>query len=1498
MLNFCRKTDGKCSEVVDLRKTEFLGSLLFINGTVLWAYSLYEYFTLETGPDSLQIIGYTFLYFALAVALVLTVASRNRGLVTSGVLFIFWFLLAICGLPEFWYKLNTFEFSSLDETEQSYSTFYFINYMIYYGLVLLEFLFNCFADTPKYRVIDKKSCPELYSSFLNQITYTWYDRLATKGYKRGIVQDDLYDLNSRDQSKHLLEKFTKVWDDFIETSDLSNSKTKSQIDNDDSIKPTYINGKQIYLKQPPSIIWPLFKTFKWPFLGGGMYKFIFDIFSFASPQLLHYLINFIEDKSQPEWIGIMIALVMFGVSCIQSLILHSYFHSMFRLGMNIRALLTSLVYRKSLYLSNKARKTRTVGQIVTLMSVDCQRFQDTTSFIMLFWSAPLQIGLAVYFLWQLLGWSVLCGLLVLVLCTPLNWLIAAQMRKCQTQQMKLKDERLKVTNEALNGMKVLKLYAWESNIQKVILEIRKKEIAILKKLALLNAATALSWSCAPFLVAVVTFGVFVIIDPENNVLTPQVTFVALSLFNILRFPLAILAMIWGQAIQSQVSNKRLKEFLAEDEIEHIPAPEGIKSDVAIGVSNGNFTWGEEEDSFQLQDININIKKGSLVAIVGRIGSGKTSLMSALLGEMQCLSGGVAISGSVAYVPQQPWIQNLSLKKNILFNQNYHQLLYERVLEACALTTDLKSLPAGDETEIGEKGINLSGGQKQRVSLARSVYSQTDVYLFDDPLSAVDAHVGKHIFENVISSQTGMLKYHTRILVTHGLNYLKHCDQIIVMKDGKISESGSYEQLISDSGEFSEILEEFLIEEAKNRGRSVSFGEDADEVREVLADLERLHPVKTQQIQRQISQSIDRLSPGPVEVDVTLKNNKKVHTEDPDRVPLLPASNGTATVIKPGANRAKLIEKEGVETGQVKLNVYSTYLRAIGIPVTLLFIIIYTASSIIGVYSNLYLADWSDHAAEIQASEQGSHNSTVRLSIYTALGLGQASLICIASTCMAMGMVVASKSLHEKMLKNILRSPMAFFDVTPLGRILNRFSKDVDGLDGPIPRSLMAFVRTVIASIETIVVIAFATPWFTPCFCVLAVVYYLVLRFYISTSRQLKRLEATTRSPIYSHFQESIQGATSIRAFRSIDHFILESQKRIDTNLEAYYPSIVANRWLAVRLELVGSCIVLFSALLAVLFRDDGVTPGLVGLSVSYAFNITQTLNWAVRMTSELETNIVAVERIKEYSDTPTEGDVETAPAFKLSKSWPSRGSINIEDLEVKYRPELDLVLKGLNAHISSKEKVGVVGRTGAGKSSLMMALFRLVEPHYGKIVIDGVDITTLGLDDLRSRLTIVPQDPVLFSGTLRKNLDPFDRHSDAEIWEALKLTGLENVVSDLPGVLEFSIQESGGNLSVGQRQLICLARALLRKTKLLVLDEAAASVDVETDQMIQRTMQQNFADCTVLTIAHRLQSVKNSDRIMVLDSGNVVEFDSPDALLNDPTSMFHSMAVDAGLISH
>ncbi|ULT79399.1 hypothetical protein L5515_016086 [Caenorhabditis briggsae] len=1445
--------------------------LIDLTATVIYDFSLR--FTNSSIYDPIHLYGDIVQYAGFSLVLVLTIACRNRGITTSGVITLYWLLVVVCGVPELRYYLSGY---NVDPYRAAL-------YIVSFIFSSLELFLCCFADTTSNGYIGKNSCPEYTASFLNQLTFEWFSGLAYLGNKKSLEKEDLWDLNERDKAKNLIPSFMQ------------------------NLKPEVERHRKMIKKNPeaidpkfhPSILFPIFKTYKFTLLAGGCYKLMFDLLQFVAPELLRQLISFIEDKNQPMWIGVSIALLMFLSSLIQSMILHQYFHEMFRLGMNIRSVLTSAVYSKTLNLSNEARKGKTTGAIVNLMSVDIQRIQDMTTFIMLFWSAPLQILLSLYFLWKLLGASVLAGFIILILLIPFNSWISVKMRNCQMEQMKYKDERIKMMSETLNGMKVLKLYSWEKSMEKMILDVREKEIRVLKKLSYLNAATTLSWACAPFLVAVLTFGLYVLWDPENNILTPQITFVALALFNILRFPLAVFAMVFSQAVQCAASNTRLREFFAAEEMAPQSSIAYGGTESAVKIDDGAFAWGPKEEDKSLHNISFDIKRGQLVAVIGRVGSGKSSLLHALLGEMNKLSGSVQVNGSVAYVPQQAWIQNLSLRNNILFNKTYDEKLYRKVIESCALVQDLESLPAEDRTEIGEKGINLSGGQKQRVSLARAVYQNSEIVLLDDPLSAVDSHVGKHIFENVISSATGCLATKTRILVTHGLTYLKHCDKVIVLKDGTISEMGTYQELMNSNGAFAEFLEEFLLEESKHRGRSISFGEDSKEVDEILHDLDQVSPSIRQRIQSQMSQEIDRVDEKNAEiVSNGHQRNESAHSpagKSDEKEALLGPKTKEKTPEPPKQAKTQLIEREAVETGKVKFEIYMSYFRAIGMLIALVFFLVYVASSVLGVFSNLYLARWSDDAKRIALAGNVSARETyVRLGVYAMLGMGQAISVCMASVIMALGMVRASRLLHGGLLHNMMRSPMAFFDVTPLGRILNRFGKDIEAVDQTLPHSIRAMVMTIFNVISTVVVIIWATPWAGIAFFVLGLIYFVVLRFYVSTSRQLKRLESASRSPIYSHFQESIQGASSIRAYGVVDKFVKESQHKVDENLATYYPSIVANRWLAVRLEMVGNLIVLSAAGAAVYFRDSpGLSAGLVGLSVSYALNITQTLNWAVRMTSELETNIVAVERIKEYTITPTEGNNSLELA---APTWPEKGDILIKNFSVRYRPGLELVLHEVSAHVAPSEKVGIVGRTGAGKSSLTLALFRIIEADGGCIEIDGVNIADLQLEQLRSRLTIVPQDPVLFSGTLRMNLDPFDAFNDDQIWEALRNAHLESFVNSLQHGLSHKISEGGENLSVGQRQLICLARALLRKTKVLVLDEAAAAVDVETDSLLQKTIREQFKECTVLTIAHRLNTVMDSDRLLVLDKGRVAEFDTPKRLLANPDGIFYSMAKDANVL--
>lgn len=1448
---------------------------------VCWADLFYSFHALvqNDAPPPVYFVTPLIVGITMITATILIQYERLRGVQSSGVLIVFWFLAILCGIVPFRSKVM----SSVSEGVTD--RFRFTTFFIYFSLLVVELILSCFKEArPFFSPVrsDCNPCPESDAGFLSRLTFWWFTKMAILGYRRPLEEKDLWSLNEDDTSKVAVSKLIKQWENEknkIRTSEVKFTKTQEVELNHVDEKPTESDVliKNSIKKKEPSLLKVLLKTFGPFFLIGSVFKLFQDLLSFVNPQLLRILIDFIKNGNAPAWWGFTIAALMFLSSVAQTLILHQHFQYCFVTGMRLRSAITGIIYRKSLVITNAAKRSSTVGEVVNLMSVDAQRFQDLTTFLNMLWSAPLQICLALYFLWQTLGPSVLAGVAVMVLLLPINAFIAMKTRAFQVEQMQYKDSRIKLMNEILNGIKVLKLYAWEPSFSQKVLEIRSKELNVLRKSAYLHAVSTFAWTSAPFLVALTTFAVYVTVD-EKNILDAEKAFVSLSLFNILRFPLTMLPQVISNLAQASVSINRIQNFLANDELD----PDAVNkeksmSGVAIAVQNGTFSWATSGDPI-LTNINLLVPSGSLVAIVGHVGCGKSSLVSALLGEMEKLEGDVSVRGSVAYVPQQAWIQNSTLKDNILFGRPDSEKNYKKVLEACALLTDLEVLPGGDQTEIGEKGINLSGGQKQRVSLARAVYSNSDVFLLDDPLSAVDAHVAKHIFDNVVGPD-GLLRGKTRVLVTHGIGFLPQVDHIVVIVDGKVTEMGSYQELLKQNGAFAEFL------------RNYSFDDHVEEEELTIQDEEEVLLAE-----ETLSNHTDLVDNEPIANEARKKFIRQISVLSSDTEPSYTMStrrrlcerklSETVTAKKPPME--KLIQTETTETGRVKMAVFWQYTKAVGLLVSLFICFLYCCQNASAIGANVWLSDWTNEPV-INGTQQ---NTQRRVGVYAALGMLQGLLVMTSSFTLAMAGIGAARKLHAGLLDNKMHTPQAFYDTTPIGRIINRFSKDIYVIDEVIPHTILMFLATFFTSISTMIVIVSSTPLFAVVIIPLAFIYFFVQRFYVATSRQLKRLESVSRSPVYSHFSETITGASIIRAYGRQGSFVQLSDSKVDANQKSYYPGIVSNRWLGIRVEFVGNCVVLFAALFAVIGREN-LSPGLVGLSVSYALQVTMSLNWMVRMTSDLETNIVAVERVKEYSETETEAPWNIEDK-KPPEDWPSRGEVEFSNYSVRYRPGLDLVLKNLSMSVKGGEKVGIVGRTGAGKSSMTLCLFRILEAAEGIINIDGVNISEIGLHNLRSMLTIIPQDPVLFSGTLRMNLDPFDKYSEDELWKALELSNLKKFVSSQTEKLDYECSEGGENLSVGQRQLVCLARALLRKTRILVLDEATAAIDLETDDLIQMTIRTQFEDCTVLTIAHRLNTIMDYTRVLVLDKGKIAEFDTPTGLIA-ARGIFYGMAKDAGL---
>ncbi|KAM7382140.1 hypothetical protein PAMA_012825 [Pampus argenteus] len=1472
-------------------KTVF-GLFLWI---VCWIDLFYTFHELRQGHSQPPIYFITPLVLGMTMLLAtfLIQFERLRGVQSSGVLFIFWFLSVLCAIVPFRSKILQASSSQNEVTDKlRFTTFYF-----YFSLVVCELILCCFNEKPPLFsdvVTDPNPCPETTAGFLSTITFWWFTSMAIKGYKTPLEVKDLWSLNQRDSSKVMVPRLLKEWEkeqnkyksEHTVSSQAVYSKPPPSTTNHIGGSESSPEEVEVLLSNQkaapghPSFLRALIKAFGPYFLIGSAYKLLQDVITFVNPQLLRMLISFTKQKNVPDWWGYALAFLMFFTAFLQTLILHQHFQYCFVTGMNIRTAVIGAIYRKALVITNTAKRSSTVGEVVNLMSVDAQRFMDLTTFLNMLWSAPLQIMLALYFLWQNLGPSVLAGVAVMILLIPFNAVIAMKTRAYQVEQMQYKDARIKLMNEILNGIKVLKLYAWENSFKEKVLAIRQKELNVLRKTAYLGALSTMAWTSAPFLVALTTFAVYVNAH-EDNVLDAEKAFVSLSLFNILRFPLNMLPQVISSIVQASVSLKRIQSFLSHDELDPNSVDrKNTAADLSVTVVNGKFTWGKEDPPV-LHNINVMVPQGSLLAVVGHVGCGKSSLISALLGEMEKLEGEVSIRGSVAYVPQQAWIQNATLRDNILFGKTYNEQKYRCVLEACALTPDLDVLPGGDLTEIGEKGINLSGGQRQRVSLARALYSDTDVYLLDDPLSAVDAHVSKHIFDNLIGPE-GVLKGKTRILVTHGISYLPQVDNIMVMVDGRVSEMGSYQELLKQNGAFAEFLRNYALEDIT----------EEDEETDELIEHEELFPDDA------LSNHIDMVDSEPV-----INEAKRNFIRQISIISAEGENPRSRSVRKHGCSQRKhpelqekkkpqevekLIQAETTETGRVKTKVYLEYAKAVGLLLSVIICCLYGCQSAAAIGANIWLSQWTNDAARNQTKE----NVHMRVGVYAALGIAQGILVLISSFTLDMGNIGAAKKLHFNLLANKLHTPQSFFDTTPIGRILNRFSKDVYVIDEALPTTVLMFLSTFFISLSTMIVIISTTPIFAVVIAPLAFIYVFVQRFYVATSRQLKRLESVSRSPIYSHFSETITGCSVIRAYGRHSAFVLMSDMKVDENQKSYYPGIVSNRWLGVRIEFIGNCIVLFAALFAVTGKEN-LNPGLVGLSVSYALQVTMSLNWMVRMTSDLESNIVAVERVKEYSETKTEAPWEVEDK-KPPPNWPMQGNVEFHDYSVRYREGLDLVLKNLSLSVKGGEKIGIVGRTGAGKSSMTLCLFRLLEAAAGEIAIDDIKISEIGLHDLRSKLTIIPQEPVLFSGTLRMNLDPFEKYSDEEVWKALEHSHLHKFVSNQPARLELECSEGGENLSVGQRQLVCLARALLRKTRILILDEATAAIDLETDDLIQSTIRTQFEDCTVFTIAHRLNTIMDYTRVLVLDKGQIAEFDTPSNLISQ-RGIFYAMAKDAGI---
>ncbi|RDX54318.1 metal resistance protein YCF1 [Lentinus brumalis] len=1375
---------------------------------------------------------------ALLVASFLTYLNHYRSRTSSAVLLLFWPLYALALLV--WGR------TALTNSPHDLLVVVAIRSTVVL-LGFIAFVLECYGpepDEPEHFVKGHAESPLLTANIFSQWCFSWMNRLMKKGATEYITENDLPGLRPKDEAAELGNRLKKG------------------------------------MERHSSLWMALFVAYGGPYAFALVLKIIQDSLAFLQPQLLRWLLSYIASYQSSRYSGseehgaiegFSIAAIMFGASIIQTIILHQYFQHCFETGMRVRSGLITAIYQKALVLSNDGRSSAT-GDIVNLMSVDAARLQDLCTYGLISISGPYQIILAFISLYNIMGWPAFVGVGVMIVSIPLNTLIARLLKKQQEQQMKNRDKRTRLMSDLLNNIRSIKLYAWENAFIRWISTVRNdEELKMLRKIGIVTSLNTSLWSGIPLLVAFSSFAVAAYTSSVS--LTSDKIFPAISLYMLLQFPLAMFSMVTSNIIEAMVSAKRLSDFFNADELQPdtrqvVESADLEQGDVVVSITNGEFSWNKDAVSPTLEDINLTVRKGDLIGVLGRVGAGKTSLLSAIIGEMRRTDGEVKVFGSISYAPQNPWIMSATLRDNILFSHKYDEVFYNIVLDACALRPDLALLPNGDMTEVGEKGITLSGGQRARVALARAVYARADLVLLDDVLAALDSHVAKHVFDHVIGPN-GLLASKARVVVTNSIHFLKHFKQVLYIRRGVILESGTYAELVSNP----QCELHKLVKGHGNLPASVTSGmstpfitgfsntPDSEGDSKTAVDSVELTEEKLETVDKTL---VRRKSYGKAVID--------------DNLPTKTASDGPT--------------KEHSEQGRVKREVYFRYLEAASKAGFISFVVATILQQIANLLGNNMLREWGNHNSEVS----GNEGSGIYLLGYGLLSLSSTVLGAIAALLIwVLCSVRSARRLHDSMLNAVMHAPLTFFELTPTGRILNLFSRDTYVVDMILARVIQNTVRTLATTAMILVVIGYSFPLFLIAVPPLAWFYIRVMIYYLATSRELKRLDATSRSPIFAWFSESLNGLSTIRAFNQQQLFIKNNERRVDRNQICYLPSISVNRWLAVRLEFVGATIIFVTAVLSVAaLVTTGVDAGLVGFVLSYALNTTGSLNWLVRSASEVEQNIVSVERILHYIELSPEAPWEVPE--NVPEDWPSEGDVEFRHYSCRYRPELDLVLKDLNIKINAHEKIGIVGRTGSGKSSLLLSLFRIIEPATGTIYIDGVDITKIGLHDLRSAISIVPQSPDLFEGSIRDNIDPMGISSDAEIWVALEQTRLKSYVESLQGGLDAPVREGGSSLSAGQRQLLCFARALLRKSKILVLDEATSAVDLDTDKAIQEIIRgPQFAHVTMLTIAHRINTILESDRVLVLDAGKVIEFDTPQALLANRQSSFYSLAAEAGL---
>ncbi|XP_071839257.1 ATP-binding cassette sub-family C member 5-like isoform X2 [Apostichopus japonicus] len=1295
--------------------------------------------------------------------------------------------------------------------------------------------------------------------------YTWLTPLFTKSFKKKPLQEEdlQWMMSHREGSEISSERLTRLWqEELVKKGEEDASLGKTLI--------RFIRTRLIF-----SMFLSLLS------LGSNF---------LIGAYILYSIVNYLTDSpTENLQQGLLLSLYLFLSTAFRALGTNFSWYINVRTACRLRSAVLMTIYKKLLNVQSLADTS--VGEVVNIYVNDGQRLLEACTVSAIFTAAPIFMILMLIGTIILIGPASIVGVISMLLIFFGQVFLSKLIGQIRSKIVGVSDRRVRLMGELLANINLIKKYAWEDTFSKTISGVRSHEQSFLQKAGYMQS---FSIAMATFIAPAAAMTTIVTHVLAGGTVTAAEAYALMSLFYGIGVVIYIIPMALKPLSETSIALKRMKVILLMKETT-LQYEDPEDEDNAIEVTGGSFCWterleeveisasredldevgtenakdakaagaeklleqnGTRKHTYMLKDIDLCVPKGQLVGICGAVGSGKSSLLYALLDQMETVSGSVAMDGSMALVTQQAWIQNATVRDNILFSKSFDRERYDKVVAACCLNPDFEIMMNKDLTEIGERGINLSGGQKQRVSIARALYADRDIYLLDDPLSAVDAHVGAHIFNKCIKTA---LRGKTVLFVTHQLQYLEECDSIILMKNGQMGEQGTHQELMESDGGYSKLIQTFVKKEEEEKKK------------QQRPKMRRLKSIRIK--------SPDQAN-GKYDFEVD-------DGDDEDEVD------------------GKLIEEEQTGGSVVQLSTYAGYIHYMGgWGMALLMLLLAGVTVFCLVTTNACVAIWLRASlAPMPSNETMNGQGGAVLDLGEELGsfiilyvsTFTVALLFLLLMCYAFIRILlrASTRLHNALFQRIIRCPMSFFDTTPLGRILNRFSKDLDEVDILLPSCLQKFSLFFFAVLISLTVVGILIPWY---YLILAVVLPLICMYTIYFRRgfcEMKFMEGITLSKLVAHLTATMQGLVTIRTFRKTDHFIRSFGYVLDKNTLVLELFQTTYRWVHVRMDLISAFSTGATAVLVVLLHDT-VSPAFAGFILFTGINMCSGMVQSmVSFAMDAESCFVAVERMMEYLKVLEPEAPKIIESNRPPAAWPSEGKLKFENVQMRYRESLPLVLKGISMTIESKERIGIVGRTGSGKSTLGVALFRIVELAEGKIHIDGIDISSIGLKDLRSKLSIIPQDPVLFIGTVRYNLDPHNNYSDEELWSALAQSHIKEKISQLDGKLEAPVIENGENFSVGERQLICMARAILRNSKVLLLDEATAAIDTKTDSLIQQTIREAFKDCTMLIIAHRLNTVLDCDRILVMDDGEIGEFDKPDTLQADSTSMLSKMVAAA-----